>query len=52
MWWKQREVMKFTCGLMPDPRLLVDHVYTAVIEYLLKEMRKEIRLPRIDTSIL
>ena len=37
--WKHREVVKFTCGLMPDPRPLVDHVYTMLIEHVLEEMR-------------
>ena len=27
------EVVKFTCGLMPDPRPLVYHVYTMFIEH-------------------
>ena len=43
--------MKFTCGLMPDSRPFVDHVYTTYIEYLLKEMRHGRDTPDIDTSL-
>ena len=32
-----REVVKFVCGLMADPRSLVDHVYTALIEHVLEK---------------
>ena len=31
-----REVVKFMCGLMLDPRPLVDHVYTTLITFLLR----------------
>ena len=49
---KHREVVKFTCGLMSDPRPLVDHVYTAFIEHVLEKMRSESDKPYIDTSLL
>ena len=41
--------MKFVCGLMPDPRPVVDHVYTALIADVLGEMRLGIMH---DTSLL
>ena len=50
---KHREVVKFTCGLMPDPRPLVDHVYTTCIENFLEEMRsKPIHGADIGTNII
>ena len=42
---KHREVVKFACGLMPDPRPLVDHVYTTLNEYVLEEMRTSHYIP-------
>ena len=50
--WKHREVVKFFCGLMPDPRPLVDHVYTALIEHVLGQMRALPYMPVIDRSLL
>ena len=45
--------MKFVCGLMPDPRPFVDHVYTTFIEHVLEEIRKNCTVfPYIDTSLL
>ena len=50
---KHGEVVKFVCGLMPDPRPLVDHVYTMLNEYILGEMRNYPLLwSYIDTSLL
>ena len=34
---QHREVVKFMCGLMPDPRPLLDRVYATLIEHILKE---------------
>ena len=45
-------VVKFTCGLMPDLRPLVDHVYITYIEHLLDKMRSEASQRYIDTSLL
>ena len=44
--------MKFVCGLMADPRPVVDHIYTALVEHLLGEMRTSDYMPGIDTSLL
>ena len=44
--------MKFICGLMADPRPLVDHVYTAFHEYELGQMRSSNSTPLIGTSLL
>ena len=49
---KHEEVVKFICGLMADPRLLVDHVHTAFNEDVLEEMRASNEIPDIDTSLL
>ena len=49
---KHREVVKFVCGLMSDPRPLVDHVYTLRNEYVLEEMRTSGDIPYIDRSLL
>ena len=50
--WKHSEVVKFVCGLMPDPRPLVDHVYTACIEHVLGQMKTLPYIPDIDRSLL
>ena len=47
---KHKEVVKFTCGLMPDPRPLVDYVYTTCIEYVLEQMRNRSYMAHLDTS--
>ena len=49
---KHREVVKFVCGLMPDPRPLVDHVYTALIEHQKEEMRSPDGTPYIYRDLL
>ena len=50
---KHREVVKFVCGLMPDPRPLVDHIYTTLHEYILGNMGKDQKIiPHFDTSLL
>ena len=48
---KHPEVAKFICGLMSDPRPLVDHVYTAFHEHVLEKMRTSDRVPDIDRSL-
>ena len=49
---KHREVVKFVCGLMADPRPLVDHVYTTLHEDVLGKMRTSSVMPYIDTGLL
>ena len=49
---KHKEVVKFVCGLMADPRPVVDHVYTTLHEYVLGEMRASGHIPDIDRSLL
>ena len=47
---KHEEVVKFVCGLMPDPRPLVDHVYTAFSEHELGKLEASYT-PYIVTSL-
>ena len=49
---KHGEVVKFLWGLMTDPRLLVDHVYTAIHEDVLGQMRASDPVPYIDRRLL
>ena len=44
--------MKFVCGLLPDPRLLMDHVYTSLNEHIMRTMRNLFSQLYIDTSLL
>ena len=44
--------MKFVCGLMADPRPLVDHVYSAFSEDILGKMKTSDYMTYPDTSLL
>ena len=48
---RYREVALFTVGLMKDPRLLVDHIYTLYVDDCLSWMRGMGNYPSIDKDL-
>ena len=48
---KHREVVAFTCGLMKDPRHLVDHVYQLYIQWQLSDLRLDIGFSDGDQNL-